>query len=173
MIHPTAVVEPGVVLEDGVRIWHFAHVRSGAVIGAGTQLGKSVYVDVGVRIGAACRIQNFVSVYAGVTLEDEVFVGPSAVFTNDLFPRAGAPEWTLVPTLVKRGATVGANSTIVCGITIGEWAMVGAGAVVAKDVEAHRLVMGARAQDVGWVCFCGRRVTDRPNDGCCHRTPPQ
>ena len=169
MIHPTAVVEPGAVVEEGSRIWHFVHVREGAVVGAGTQLGKSVYVDAGARIGARCRIQNFVSVYAGVTLEDDVFVGPSAVFTNDLFPRAGNTEWSLVPTLVRRGASIGANSTIVCGVTIGEWAMVAAGAVVTHDVEAHRLVMGAPAEPRGWVCRCGRRVADRPGDECPHQ----
>lgn len=168
MIHPTAVVEPGAVVEDGARIWHFVHVRSGARVGPDAHLGKSVYVDSGAVIGARCHVQNFVSVYAGVTLEEDVFVGPSAVFTNDLFPRAGNADWTQVPTLVRRGASIGANATVVCGVTIGEWAMVGAGSVVTRDVAAHQLVLGNPARSLGWVCRCGRRVEKRPGDECVH-----
>jgi UDP-2-acetamido-3-amino-2,3-dideoxy-glucuronate N-acetyltransferase len=167
MIHPTAVVEDGADVADDARVWHFAHVRSGASVGPESQLGKSVYVDVDARIGARCHVQNFVSVYAGVTLEDDVFVGPSAVFTNDLHPRAGNREWTRVPTLVQRGASIGANATVICGVTIGTWAMVAAGSVVTRDVEPFQLVVGAPARPRGWVCRCGRTVPQRPSDESC------
>src|SRR6266511_3995882 len=118
-IHPTAVVEEGAEVGAGTRIWHFAHVRSGARIGERCVLGKSVFVDSRAVIGAGCRIQNFVSVYSGVTLEDDVFVGPSAVFTSDRYPRATGGQWELVPTLVRAGASIGANATVLCGLTIG------------------------------------------------------
>jgi UDP-2-acetamido-3-amino-2,3-dideoxy-glucuronate N-acetyltransferase len=165
MIHPTAVVEEGAKVGDGARIWHFAHVRSGARIGNRTIVGKSVFVDTTAVIGEDCKVQNFVSIYAGVTLENEVFVGPSAVFTNDRYPRATG-HWDLVPTLVRRGASVGANATILCGVTIGEWSAVGAGAVVTRDVDPHRLVVGNPAQPVGWVCRCGHRVPGGPGSTC-------
>jgi UDP-2-acetamido-3-amino-2,3-dideoxy-glucuronate N-acetyltransferase len=171
-IHPTAVVEDGARLGAGAAVWHHAHVRSGAEVGAGTSLGKNVYVDAGVRIGERCKIQNNVSVYAGVTLEDEVFVGPSAVFTNDRYPRAVSPDWEVVPTHVARGASIGANATLVCGIEVGEWATVGAGSVVTRDVAAHELVVGNPARRVGWVCRCGRVVArgdEQPTDLRCQR----
>ncbi|HVD03106.1 MAG TPA: acyltransferase [Candidatus Dormibacteraeota bacterium] len=167
-IHPTAVVEEGAELAEGAKVWHFAHVRSGARIGADTQVGKSCYVDAGVVIGERCKIQNFVSVYAGVTLEDEVFVGPSAVFTNDLYPRAVGP-WEITPTLIKRGASLGANCTIVCGVEVGEYSMVAAGSVVTKSVGEYELVAGVPARRIGYVCRCGRRV-ERPTPTCSHGT---
>lgn len=166
LIHYTAVVEDGAHIGSGVRVWHFAHVRAGATIGDQTQLGKSCYVDSGAVIGARCKIQNFVSVYAGVTLEDEVFVGPSVVFTNDLHPRA-VGAWRLETTIVRRGASLGANATILCGIEIGAYAMVADGSVVNRDVGAHELVAGVPARKVGYVCICGRRV-GRPTDSCLH-----
>jgi acetyltransferase-like isoleucine patch superfamily enzyme len=141
-----------------VKVWHHSHVRDGAVVGDGTQLGKNVYVDTGAIIGRNCRIQNNVSVYRGVALDDGVFVGPSVVFTNDLYPRASSPNWKVVPTNVREGASIGANATILCGITIGEWAMVGAGSVVIEDVDPHHLVVGNPAQQIGWVCKCGAVV---------------
>ncbi len=150
----------------GTRIWHFAHVRAGAVVGADCVIGKSSYVDAGVAIGDRCKVQNFVSVYAGVTLQDEVFVGPAATFTNDLYPRAVNEDWGITPTLVRRGAAIGANATIVCGVTVGEWATVGAGAVVTADVAPHRLVVGSPARPVGWVCRCGRPVPGGPGSAC-------
>lgn len=159
-VHPTAVVEDGAEIGEGTRIWHFAHVRSGAKIGRNCNIGKDVYIDVGVKIGDRVKIQNGVSVYRGVTLEDEVFVGPYAVFTNDKYPRAFSQSWEIVPTMVKRGASIGANATIVCGITIGEYSMVAAGSVVTKDVPPHGLVMGNPARLVGFVCYCGRPLKE-------------
>jgi len=166
LIHPTAVVEEGAQVGAGTKVWHFAHVRSGACIGERCVLGKSVFVDSGAVIGTGCRIQNFVSIYSGVTLEDDVFVGPSAVFTNDRYPRATGGDWELLPTLVRTGASIGANATILCGLTIGELAVVGAGAIVTADVEAHRLVVGNPAKPVAWVCRCGRVVPGGPGTAC-------
>ncbi len=154
--HPTAVVE-GEEIGEGTRIWHFAHVRRGSRIGKNCNVGKSVYVDTGAKIGDNVKIQNFVSVYKGVTIEDDVFVGPSAAFTNDLYPRAFIwDEEHVVSTKVCRGASIGANSTIICGVTIGEYAMVGAGSVVTRDVPAFALVLGNPAEVKKWICYCGR-----------------
>jgi acetyltransferase-like isoleucine patch superfamily enzyme len=156
--HPTAVVESDDIGE-GTKIWHFAHVRAGSRIGFGCIIGKSCYVDFEVRIGDRVKVQNFVSVYHGVTIEDDVFVGPSVAFTNDLVPRAFIWDADLiVPTLVRKGSSIGANSTIVCGVTIGRYAMVGAGSVVTKDVPDHGLVYGNPASLRGYVCVCGRRL---------------
>lgn len=157
-VHETAIVEPGAMIGSGSEVWHHCHVRDGAVIGADTNLGKGVYVDSGARVGSRCKIQNGVSVYRGVTLEDEVFVGPSAVFTNDRSPRAAKANWTLTGTLVKLGATIGANATIVAGVTLGEYSFVAAGAVVTKSVAAHELVGGNPAARLGWVCYCGEII---------------
>jgi dTDP-4-amino-4,6-dideoxygalactose transaminase/acetyltransferase-like isoleucine patch superfamily enzyme len=153
--HPTAVVEDGAVVGADTTIWHHSHVRSGAVIGQSCNLGKNVYVDAGARIGDRVKIQNNVSVYRGVEIQDDVFVGPSAVFTNDLRPRAHAVDWQVTPTLVRTGASIGANATVVCGIEIGEHAMVAAGAVVTRTVRPHQLVAGNPARHRGWVCRCG------------------
>lgn len=153
--HPAALVEDGATIGDGTKIWHFAHVRAGATVGARCTIGKGVFVDAGAVIGNDCKVQNGVSVYDGVTLEDEVFVGPDAVFTNDRRPRAVASGWEVVPTLVRRGASVGANATVVCGTEIGTFAMVAAGAVVTRSVADHQLVMGNPARHAGWVCRCG------------------
>jgi UDP-2-acetamido-3-amino-2,3-dideoxy-glucuronate N-acetyltransferase len=157
-VHATAEVEPGATLGAGTRVWHQAHVRTRAEVGAGCVLGKNVFVDAGVRIGRGSKIQNNVSVYAGVTLDEDVFVGPSAVFTNDLRPRAAATHWQVVPTLVRRGASIGANATIVCGTEVGSYAMVAAGSVVTRDVRDHQLVAGNPARPRGWVCECGEVV---------------
>jgi acetyltransferase-like isoleucine patch superfamily enzyme len=155
-VHPSADVEDGATVGDGTRIWHRSHVRSGSTIGGSCNLGLAVYVDDGVRIGDRCKIANHVSVFRGVTIEDDVFVGPSVVFTNDRFPRADAGLWELVPTLVRRGASIGANATVVCGVVLGPWSMVGAGSVVTSDVPAYGLVVGVPARLRGWVCICGR-----------------
>ncbi|MEX0846488.1 MAG: acyltransferase [Ilumatobacteraceae bacterium] len=154
-VHPTAIVEDEVAIGRRTSIWHHGHIRRGASIGSGCTLGKNVFVDAGVRIGNGVKVQNNVSVYAGVTIHDDVFVGPSAVFTNDLHPRAFASEWQITPTIVHRGASIGANATIVCGVEIGAFALVGSGAVVTRSVAPHQLVLGNPARPAGWVCTCG------------------
>jgi len=164
-IHPTAAIEPGAQVGAGTKIWHHSHIRRGSVIGTGCTLGKNVFVDEGVRIGDRVKIQNNVSVYRGVEIGDEALVGPSAVFTNDLRPRAGNVNWQVRPTRVLRGASIGANATIVCGVEIGEYGMVGAGAVVTGTVRPHQLVAGNPARHHGWICACGEvlsRAADRP-----------
>lgn len=168
--HPTAEIEEGAEIGAGTRIWHHDHIRAGARIGSGCNLGRNVFVDVGVRIGDRVKVQNNVSVFRGVTLDDDVFVGPSAVFTNDRFPRAVSPDWELVPTHVRRGASIGANATVVCGVEIGEYAVVAAGAVVTRSVRPHQIVMGNPARHHGWACACGRvssRATVPPVDLRC------
>ena len=162
-IHPTAEVSEKAQIGEGTSIWHHAQVREGVKIGVNSIIGKGVYVDAGVPIGDNVKIQNYVSVYHGVVLEDGVFVGPHVCFTNDMRPRAVNPDGSLKAaddcvlseTRVKKGAALGANSTIRCGITIGEWAMVGSGSVVTKDVPAHGLVYGNPAHLHGFVCACG------------------
>jgi acetyltransferase-like isoleucine patch superfamily enzyme len=171
-IHPTAEVSPQATLGQGTRVWHHSQVREGAVVGRDCILGKGVYVDAGVHIGHNVKIQNYVSVFAGVTLEDGVFVGPHTCFTNDLRPRSinkdGTPkspdDWTVIKTLVRYGAALGANSTILCGVTIGRWAMIGAGTVVTWDVPDHGLVVGNPARLVGYVCSCGERLKEVASD---------
>jgi acetyltransferase-like isoleucine patch superfamily enzyme len=157
-IHPTAVVDPRASIGAGTRAWINVQVREGAHVGENCILSKDVYVDHDVIIGSGCKIQNGVSVYNGVTIEDEVFVGPNACFTNDRVPRANNPDWQVTPTRVRRGASIGANATIVCGVDIGEYAMVAAGSVVTKDVPAFALVMGNPARVVGRVDEAGNRV---------------
>ena len=159
-IHPTAAVSDQAKIGEGTKIWINVQVREGARIGRGCILSKDVYVDHEVVIGDECKIQNSVSVYKGVTIEDGVFVGPNACFTNDKVPRAQNPNWTITPTLVRRGASIGANATIVCGITIGEYAMIAAGSVVTKDVPDFALVMGNPARIVGRVDEAGNRVEE-------------
>lgn len=158
-IHSSAVVDDGAQLGDGTKVWHFAHVCSGARIGRDCSLGQGVYVGNDVRIGDRVKIQNQVSVYDAVTLEDEVFCGPSMVFTNVLNPRAAVPRKAEYRrTLVRRGATLGANCTIVCGHEIGEHAFIGAGAVVTADVPAFALMVGVPARRVGWMSRHGLRL---------------
>lgn len=155
-IDPTAVVEVGAEIGPGTRVWHFCHVMGGARIGREVVLGQNCFVADGVVVGDGCRIQNNVSLFGGVVLEDHVFCGPSAVFTNVSTPRAGVDRHeSFEPTLVRRGASLGANCTIVCGHTIGEYALIGSGAVVTADVVAHRLMLGVPARPAGWVCRCG------------------
>lgn len=162
-VHPSADVSPDAVIGAGTKIWQSCQVREGARIGELCVLGKGVYVDKEVSIGNKCKIQNEVTIYQGVRLEDGVFCGPHSVFTNDLRPRAinpdkslqGADDWSIKETLVKTGASIGANATILCGIVVGKWAMVGAGAVVTSDVPDHGLIYGNPAQLHGFVCKCG------------------
>ena len=165
-IHSTADVSEQAEIGAGTSIWHQAQVREGARVGRNCILAKGVYVDAGVTLGDNVKVQNYVSVYHGVTIEDGVFCGPHCVFTNDKRPRAinadgslkAADDWELSATLVKRGASIGANAVIVCGVTVGEWAMIGSGAVVSRDVPDHGLVWGNPARLRGFVCPCGQRL---------------
>lgn len=169
-IHPSADVSETATIGDATQIWHDVQVREGARVGKHCRLGKGVYVDRNVSVGDYCKLQNRVSLYEGVTIGNRVFIGPHACFTNDLLPRATRTDWReyegeermarwkIVPTFVEDGASIGANATILCGITIGESAMVGAGAVVTKDVPPHGLVYGNPATLQGYVCDCGRKL---------------
>jgi len=165
-IHPAADVSPEASVGEGTRIWQHAQLREGACIGQECVIGKGVYVGVGVSIGDRVKVQNYASIYEGVTLADGVFVGPHVCFTNDRLPRAVNPDgslkssadWELIPTFVQEGASIGAHATVLCGITIGSWAMVGAGSVVTQDVPDHGLVWGNPARLQGFVCRCGERL---------------
>ncbi|MBA4181760.1 MAG: N-acetyltransferase [Anaerolinea sp.] len=168
-VHPTAEVSERATIGDGASIWHQAQVREGAVVGPGCIIGKGVYVGADVAVGANCKVQNYSCLYEGVTLEDGVFIGPEVVFTNDRFPRAinpdgtikSADDWHVGRSVVKYGAAVGSRSVIVPGITIGRWALIGAGSVVTKDVPDHALVVGAPARQMGWVCVCAQRLDEQ------------
>ena len=165
-VDPSARIDASAIVEDGAtvgaetKVWHHAHIRSGASIGSRCVLGKNVFVDAEASIGDRVKIQNNVSVYSGVTVGDGVFVGPGVVFTNDLYPRADSDDWAIVRTRVEEGASLGANSTIVCGITIGRFATVAAGSVVTRSIADHRLVRGNPARLAGWMCRCGRRALE-------------
>ena len=159
MVHPSAIVDEGAKIGEGSRIWHFVHVCGGARIGRGVSLGQNVFVGNKALIGDYCKVQNNVSVYDNVTLEEGVFCGPSMVFTNVYNPRSlieRKAEYR--DTLVKRGATLGANCTIICGITVGEYAFVGAGALVNKDVPAYALTVGVPARQIGWMSEFGEQL---------------
>lgn len=170
--HETSVIDDGAVIGQGTRIWHFSHVCATARIGENCSLGQNVFVADRVQVGNGVKIQNNVSLYEGVVLEDYVFCGPSMVFTNVRTPRSAFPRNTsadYAPTRVKRGASIGANATIVCGITIGEWAFIAAGAVVTKDVPAYALMAGVPARRIGWACECGATLAfheDAPSAAC-------
>jgi len=172
-IHPTAEVSDQAEIGEGTSIWHQAQVREGTRIGRNCILAKGAYIDAGVTLGDNVKVQNYVSIYHGVTIEDGVFCGPHCVFTNDKRPRAinadgslkAADDWASSPTLVKRGAAIGANAVVVCGVTVGEWAMIGSGAVVSRDVPDHGLVWGNPARLHGFVCPCGRRLGGEEEEG--------
>jgi UDP-2-acetamido-3-amino-2,3-dideoxy-glucuronate N-acetyltransferase len=181
-VHESSFVDDGCEIGAGTKIWHFCHVMSGARIGERCSIGQNVVISPGVVIGDNVKIQNNVSVYTGVTLEDDVFCGPSMVFTNVVNPRSHVSRKDEYrPTLVRRGATLGANSTILCGHTVGRYAFIGAGAVVTNDVPAYALVVGNPARIAGWMCRCGAKlaagsaVPDRVGCGACastyHRSP--
>jgi len=173
-IHPTAEVSPQASIGENTSIWHQSQVREGASIGKSCILGKGVYIDAGVCIGDHVKIQNYVSIFHGVMIEDGVFIGPHVCFTNDLHPRAinpdgslkAADDWQLTPTLIRKGASLGANSTIVCGVTVGQWSMIGSGSVVTRDVPDYGLVYGNPARLHGYVCACGAPLSETiPVDG--------
>ena len=158
-VHPSSIIDDNVKIGHGTKIWHFSHIQTNASIGENCVLGQNVYVGEEAFIGNFVKVQNNVSVYQGVHLENYVFCGPSVVFTNDLNPRSKYPKKGLyVKTIVKEGATIGANSTIICGVTIGSWSMIGSGAVVTKDIKDYALVVGNPARQVGWVCECGFKL---------------
>ncbi len=161
-VHPTSIVDDDVVIGENTKVWHFCHIQSGARIGENCSFGQNVNVANNVHVGNGVKAQNNVSLYEGVELEDYVFCGPSCVFTNDLTPRAKYPKGHAAykKTLVKEGATIGANATVVCGHTIGKWALIGAGAVVTSDVLDHALMLGVPAKQKGWACECGNILHD-------------
>jgi UDP-2-acetamido-3-amino-2,3-dideoxy-glucuronate N-acetyltransferase len=168
--HSSVEIDTGVEIGEGTKIWHFSHILKNTQLGQNCNIGQNVVVGPDVTIGNNCKIQNNVSVYKGVTLEDGVFCGPSMVFTNIYNPRAEIRKMDQVrPTLVKKGATIGANATIVCGVTIGKYAFVGAGSVVNKNVPDHALVVGNPAKQIGWVCECGERLTENKTCPECTR----
>lgn len=169
-VHPTAEVSKEARIGDGTKIWNLAQVRENCVIGENCIISKNVYIDTQVKIGNRVKIQNNVNVYHGVVVEDDVFLGPSMTFTNDMFPRAFNNDWKITDTLVKHGASIGANATIVCGNTIGEYAMIGSGSVVTKDVPAHALVVGNPARQIGWVCRCGCKLDENNKCEACGTT---
>jgi UDP-2-acetamido-3-amino-2,3-dideoxy-glucuronate N-acetyltransferase len=168
-VHPTAFVDAGAKIGDGTKVWHFAHVMGEASVGRDVTLGQNVFVARGVQIGDGCKVQNNVSVYEGVVLEDLVFCGPSMVFTNVRNPRAAHPtsRETYAITRVKRGTTIGANATIVCGVTIGEWAFIASGAVVTRDIPPYGMVAGVPATRIGWACECGQRIDLQGGEATC------
>lgn len=161
-VHKTAEVNNLAQVGEGTKVWNNVQIRENAIIGKNCILSKDVYVDVGVHIGSSCKVQNGVSIYAGVYIEDEVFIGPNACFTNDLFPRATNYNWEIVTTHICKGASIGANATIVCGNNIGKFAMIGAGSVVINDVPEYALMVGNPARLIGYVDEQGNRVPSDP-----------
>lgn len=175
-VHESALVEPEVSIGAGTRVWHQAHLRTRSRIGARCILGKGVFVDFDVVIGDDCKLQNYVCVYHGVTLERGVFLGPHVVFANDKLPRATSPDfaplrdgdWTVGESRVCEGASIGANATILPGVTIGKWAMIGSGAVVTKDIPSYAIAVGSPARVIGYACACGLRM----NSSTCAKCGP-
>jgi len=157
-IHPTAEVAADAAIGKGTKVWHYAQIRSGAEIGENCNLGKGVYIDAGVKIGNGVKIQNGISVYAGVQVEDDVLLGPNCTFTNDLYPRAFPVDWKVIPTRLRKGCSIGANATIVCGVTIGEYSLIAAGAVVTEDTLPYSVMLGNPARLKSFACKCGREL---------------
>ena len=169
-VHPSSFVDEGAVVGKGTKVWHFCHVLPGAVIGERCNIGQNCVIMPGVKLGNNVKLQNNVSVYEGVELEDDVFCGPSMVFTNVVNPRSHVPRKDeFRQTLVRRGATIGANATVVCGHTLGRFCFVGAGAVVTRDVKDFALVVGNPAKQIGWMCQCGERLAMTNHAATCGR----
>lgn len=163
-IHPTACLDAGALIGQGTKVWHFSHIMPRANVGDFCHIGQNVFIADGVGVGNHAKIQNNVSLYEGVRLEDFVFCGPGCVFTNIKIPRSAFPRnqsSDYLVTNVEEGASIGANATIVCGVTIGAWSLIGAGAVVTKDVLPHAIMIGVPARQVGWACYCGERLIMR------------
>ena len=161
-VHESSYIDEGVMIGNGTKIWHFCHVMEGTVVGESCNFGQNVNIGRNVKIGNCCKLQHSVFIGEGVVLEDYVFLGPLAATTNDLTPRAKYPKGAAayVPTLIREGASVGAGATIVCGHTIGRWALIAAGAVVTKDVPDYALMLGVPARQTGWACECGKILPD-------------
>ena len=159
-VHPTAVVDKTAVIGDGTKVWHFAHVRENAEIGRECVLGHSVYVGKEVKIGNRVKLENRATVYRGVKIEDNAFVGPHVTFINDPYPRSFSTDWRIVPTLVREGASIGAGTVVMCGVTIGEYVMIGAGSVVTKDIPSFAIAYGNPAEVRGFACKCGRKLKE-------------
>ena len=159
--HESAFIEQGAKIGDDTMVWMNSQIRTGAIIGSNCIISKDTFIDINVKIGDRCKIQNSVSVYCGVTIEDDVFVGPNACFTNDKIPRAFNRDWEIVNTVVKNGASIGANATIICGLTIGEYSMIAAGSVVTKDVKPYSLVMGNPAKHYSYVDKSGNKIIEK------------
>lgn len=157
-IHPTAEIHPTATIGNGTKIWRHVHIRENASIGANCNISKDVYIDAGVQVGNRVKIQNGVSVYQGVILEDDSFVGPHAAFTNDIMPRSFSAEWQVVPTVIKRGASIGANATVICGITLGPYSMISAGSTITTNAPPHGLMSGSPARLVAYICRRGHRM---------------
>lgn len=168
--HETATIDDGAIIGDGTKVWHYSHVASGAKIGKDCKLGQNVYIAPGVIVGNNVKIQNNVSLYEGAVLEDDVFCGPSCVFTNIINPRSANPRNSpefFKRTVVRKGSSIGANATIVCGVTLGANSFIGAGAVVTRDVPDHGLVYGNPARLKGWMCWCGEKITVKGKAATC------
>ena len=161
-VHESSYIDDNVKIGKGTKIWHFCHIQSGTVIGEKCSFGQNVNVSNNVKIGNGVKVQNNVSIYEGVEIEDDVFCGPSMVFTNDMNPRAKYPKGSAgyKKTLIKQGATIGANATVVCGHTVGRWAFIAAGSVVTTNVKDYAMMIGVPARQVGWMCECGEKLTD-------------
>ena len=155
-VHPTAVVEKTATIGAGTKVWHFVHIRENAEIGRECVLGHSVYIGKGVKIGNHVKLENRANIYQGVKIEDNAFIGPHVTFTNDPYPRSSSTNWTITPTLVKKGASIGAGTIVICGVTIGAHAMIGAGSTVTRDIPPHAMAYGNPAKIKGFVCKCGR-----------------
>ncbi|WP_066495542.1 acyltransferase [Abyssisolibacter fermentans] len=168
-ISEKAIVDESVIIGRGTKIWHFTQIIRNVTIGTNCKIGKNVFIDHDITIGDNVKIQNNVNIYHGVIIEDDVFLGPSMTFTNDMFPRSNNHDFKVVSTKVSKGASIGANATIICGVNIGEYSMIGAGAVVTKDVKPYSIVVGNPAKTIGYVCICGNRLNEKLKCSICHR----